>query len=161
MTPDVESDLRRVAEAIASGEVVEDYLTSLVELRGGRLGGAPKRFSFGREWQSGGSVAPGMASAYGGEQLRKAAGEANEFVDALRALRPGSSRTTIDLVATLEELRALDLADMLADPGTTVRSAALDDAFDRLRRSLSVLGQARVRLGLELSRERSAETSTD
>jgi hypothetical protein len=161
VTTGVESDLQRVAEAMASGEVIEDYLKSLVELRSGRLGGAPRRFSFGREWQSGGSVAPGMASAYGGEQLRKAADEANEFVDALRALSPGTSRTTIDLIARLEELRVIDLADVLADPGTTVRSTALDDAFDRLRRSLSMLGQARVRLGLELSRERSAETSTE
>jgi hypothetical protein len=76
-------------------------------------------------------------------------------------LSPGTSRTTIDLIARLEELRVIDLADVLADPGTTVRSAALDDAFDRLRRSLSMLGQARVRLGLELSRERSTETPTE
>src|SRR5689334_22958688 len=97
----VESDLRRVADAIASGEVIEDYLTSLVELRGGKLGGAPRRFTFGREWQSGGSVAPGMAAAFGGEQLRKAADEATEFVEALDALRAGNSTTTIELVAKL------------------------------------------------------------
>jgi hypothetical protein len=150
-----------VADAIASGEVVEDYLASLADLRSGKLGGAPRRFSFGREWRSGGSVAPGLASAYGAEQLRKAADEAKEFVEALRALRQGDSPTTLDLLLKLDELSADDLGDVLAAPGTTVRSAALDDAFDRLRRSLSLLGQARVRLGLELSRERRAETSSD
>jgi hypothetical protein len=157
----LESDLRKVAEAMASGEVIEDYLKSLVELRSGKLGGAPRRFSFGREWQSGGSVAPGMASAYGGEQLRKAADEAIEFVEALRALGLGGSTTTTDLVAKLAEVRATDLADVLADPGTTVRSDALNDAFDRLRRSMSMLGQARVKLVLELSRERTGGPSPD
>jgi hypothetical protein len=154
---DTGSDLRKVVQAIESGEVVEDYLESLVELRSGTIGGAPTRFTLGRAWRAGGSLAPGMASAYGAEQLRKAADEAVEFVDAVRALSPGHSKATVDLVTKLAELRTVDLAGVLGDRETTVRSAALDDAFDRLRRSLALLGQARVRLGLEMSRERTAE----
>lgn len=144
-----------LTELIDAAEQTADFVSGVVGLASGRLGGdvvdgkswfarrlagAADRFRLGS-----GQVAEGFAVAYGPEQLRKAAGEARRMTSVLEELR--ATGAVPDLVAQLDDLDVPGMADELSELGP--RSSGLRELQRRLARSTGAMNETRVRLLLD------------
>ena len=109
-----------LVELIDAAECTDDFVTGVVGLAGGRLGGV---VDDGRPWLArrlsaassrlfrGGSLASGLAGSYGPEQLRKAAVEARRMASILDELR--ATGECAGLLARLDELELAAMPDQL------------------------------------------------
>jgi hypothetical protein len=153
------ADLARLAELIDATAQTDDFVTGVVGLAGGWLGGevegerswyarivARARHSrFGQR-----HVTQGLAAEFGPEQLRKAAVEARRLVFALDAMRLSGDDVIVALVGRLDELSIASMPDELMS--VAVPSADLHALHRRLAQATSAMIETRTRLVIAVRR---------
>jgi len=152
--------LRQLGELTDAAEQTHDFVSGVVGLAEGRMGGerqvAPSRFGrrltsltavFGTRRDD---VARGLATAYGPEQLRKGAVEALRMAVAVDAMRGFDDADVVWLVRRLDELEVATMSDELTT--VSVRSSQLRAIHQRLSRARAAMAEARTRLVLRAAR---------
>lgn len=155
---DTGRDVALLGTAIDAATVTDDFVRGVIGVGEGRIGDDNQQHSWlqrvfrGRVGQR--SIVRGMAGVYAGEQLRKAAAEAEQLVRAVHDLASAATPPALDAYRELMSLRIDELPDHLRHPRLTSRSEELRDVHARLSRTVGVLADARGRVVLAEMRNR-------
>ena len=144
------SDVQRLDLASDAAGVVEDFVTGIVGVGGGDIGGGGDgrnwtQRTLGRIFHGEREVAQEMGGLYAPEQMRKAAEAADELVAAVDELGNATLEPAKQAGRAVTELGVRDIPATLRNPDLMSNSPELAAAHTQLSKIVGVLGEARSR----------------
>jgi hypothetical protein len=152
------SDVQRLDLANDAAGVVEDFVTAVIGVGGGDIGGSGEgrnwtQRTLGKIFHGDKQVTQELGGLYAPEQLQKAAKAADELVAAVDELGNATLDPAKQAGQTVIELGVRDIPATLRDPDLLSTSPELADVHMQLSKIVGVLGEARSRTLLAEMRE--------
>jgi hypothetical protein len=144
------SDVQRLDLASDAAGVVEDFVTGIIGVGGGDIGGGGKgqnwtQRTLGKIFHGEKQVAQELGGQYAPEQLQKAAVAADELVAAVDELGNATLEPAKQAGQAVTELGVRDIPAALRNPDLLSTSPELAAVHTQLSKIVGVLGEARSR----------------
>jgi hypothetical protein len=144
------SDVQRLDLACDAAGVVEDFVTGIIGVGGGDIGGSGEgrnwtQRTLGKIFHGDKQVTQEMGGLYAPDQLRKAAEAADELVAAVDELGNATLEPAKQAGQTVSELGVRDIPTTLRNPDVGSKSPELAAVHMLLSKIVGVLGEARSR----------------
>lgn len=144
------SDVQRLDLASDAAGVVEDFVTGIIGVGGGDIGGGGKgrnwtQRTLGRLFHGEKQVAQEAGGLYAPDQLRKAAEAADELVATVDELGNATLEPAKQAGQAVTELGVRDIPATLRNPDLLSTSPELAAVHTQLSKIVGVLGEARSR----------------